>query len=198
MQVKLLRAIQEKAVRPVGAQKETPIDVRILSATHKNLSELIKQDAFRQDLYYRINVIKLDVPPLRERAEDIPALVEHILKGITGHSSDKAPKLSKSALTALQGYSFHGNVRELENILERAMALCEGNEIYKEDLQLPEASEDPPQTTTLPLEDHLDNEEKTILLDALEKTRYNKTAAAKLLGISYRSIRYKLQKLGID
>ena len=198
MQVKLLRAIQEKAVRPVGAQKEIPIDVRILSATHKNLSELVKQDAFRQDLYYRINVIKLDVPPLRERAEDIPALVEHILKGITGHSGDKAPKLSKSALTALKGYSFHGNVRELENILERAMALCEGNEIHKEDLQLPEASEENSETTTLPLEDHLDNEEKAILLDALEKTRYNKTAAAKLLGISYRSIRYKLQKLGLD
>ncbi|MCK4950971.1 MAG: sigma-54-dependent Fis family transcriptional regulator [Gammaproteobacteria bacterium] len=198
MQVKLLRAIQEKAVRPIGAHKETPIDVRILSATHKNLSEQVKQDAFRQDLYYRINVIKLHVPPLRERTEDIPVLAEHILKGITGNSGDNIPQLSKAALKSLQDYSFHGNVRELENILERAMALCEGKEIQKEDLQLPEDSEENTQTTKLPLEDHLDNEEKAILLDALEKTRYNKTAAAKLLGISYRSMRYKLKKLGLD
>lgn len=198
MQVKLLRAIQEKAVRPVGAQKEIPIDVRILSATHKDLSELVNQDAFRQDLYYRINVINLHVPPLRERTEDIPVLAEHILKEITENSGDSVPKIGKSALTALKEYPFHGNVRELENILERAMALCEGKEIHQEDLQLPDTSEENTQATKLPLEDHLDNEEKTILLEALEKTKHNKTAAAKLLGISYRSIRYKLQKLGID
>ena len=203
MQVKLLRAIQEKAVRPVGSQKEQPVDVRILSATHKDLARLVRENAFRQDLYYRINVIELKVPALRERLGDIPQLADHFLGQIASRWGMSAPHLSEAAMEALQRYRFPGNVRELENILERAMTLCEGMVIQVEDLQLPEEDEeetvpDESPTGEHSLEDYLEHREKEAILRALEQTRYNKTAAAKLLGISFRALRYRLKKLGID
>jgi two-component system response regulator PilR (NtrC family) len=198
MQVKLLRAIQEKAVRPVGEHKEIHIDVRILSATHKDLDKQVAEGHFRQDLYYRLHVIQLTVPPLRERTEDIEMLSHHILNKIAVAHSVKTPELGKDAISALQAYTFPGNVRELENILERATALCEGSQIQLEDLQLPEHYQKPELENASDLDDYIEDKEKQALLSALEKTRYNKTAAAKLLGISYRSIRYKLKKLGID
>ncbi|HEC29595.1 MAG TPA: sigma-54-dependent Fis family transcriptional regulator [Gammaproteobacteria bacterium] len=197
MQVKLLRAIQEKAVRPVGAEKEVPVDVRILSATHKDLDRQVNEGHFRQDLYYRIHVIQLDVPPLRARAEDIPLLADHILDKITQLQGAKPVKLTDDALGALQGYSFPGNVRELENILERAMTLCEDQTIHITDLHLPEITGDR-QKDNPQLEEYLDEQAKQAILKALERTRYNKTAAAKLLGISFRAFRYRLKKLGID
>ncbi len=199
MQVKLLRAIQEKAVRPVGSPREVPVDVRILSATHKELGELVAQGAFRQDLYYRINVIELRVPPLRERREDIPLLAEHILGRLAGPG--EAPRLGAEALARLQAHPFPGNVRELENVLERAVTLCEGEEIQPEDLQL-----DPPGPAPagaepelpLPLDPYLEAKEREVILKALERTGHNKTAAARLLGLSFRSLRYRLKKLGLD
>ncbi|KAB7623796.1 sigma-54-dependent transcriptional regulator [Alkalilimnicola sp. S0819] len=206
MQVKLLRAIQEKAVRPVGEQQEVSVDVRVLSATHKDLSELVDSGQFRQDLYYRINVIQLQVPPLRERREDIPMLVEHVL-GRLDEGGRHA--LSDAALAALRGHAFPGNVRELENILERALTLAEGVEIAEEDLLLPEttnaAMAEGDHTPPLPepddefqLEHYIEHMERELIVKALEKTRYNKTAAAGLLGISFRALRYRLKKLGID
>lgn len=197
MQVKLLRAIQEKAVRPIGAQKEVPVDVRILSATHKDLGALVRQGSFRQDLYYRINVIDLHVPALRERAEDIPLLAEHFLKRMAAQSGSVAAKLTPRTLDALSHYPFPGNVRELENILERALTLCEGRAIDAEDLRLPQHTEHK-EREKLPLEDELDGIEKARITKALEQTRYNKTAAAKLLGITFRALRYRLKKLGLD
>lgn len=207
MQVKLLRAIQEKAVRPVGAQKETPIDVRILCATHKNLAALVKEGAFREDLYYRLNVIELHAPSLRERREDIPLLAEHILNRLVTPGT-AIPALSKDAHQALSGYSFPGNVRELENILERAITLCEGNIIQAADLHLPRtrepeipaptASATPAADAPLSLEPYLDTIEKDTIMKALEQARYNKTAAAKLLGITFRALRYRLKKLGVE
>ena len=205
MQVKLLRAIQEKAVRPVGSQQEIPVDVRILSATHKNLSALVDEGSFRQDLFYRINVINLHVPSLRERQQDIPMLVEHVLGGLS--NGQAAPKLSQQALHALIQYPFPGNVRELENILERAMTLCEGEQITPDDLQLP--NHEPVQTLPgqaltpdpdedFDLEGYLEDIERSVMTKALEKTNNNKTAAAQLLGISFRAMRYKLKKLGIE
>jgi len=207
MQVKLLRAIQEKAVRPVGEQRETPVDVRILSATHKNLSNLVDAGGFRQDLYYRINVIELKVPSLRERREDIPELAEHVLHKL--HPSDDArPLLNRSAIEALQRYPFPGNVRELENILERALTLCDGREIQVKDLHLPEPDSTDPQSTGLDvpppppdgvqLEDYLEGIERAAILKALDQTGQNKTAAAKLLGITFRAMRYRLKKLGLE
>ncbi len=201
MQVKLLRAIQEKAVRPVGAQKEVPIDVRILSATHKDLAALAAQGSFRQDLYYRINVIELHVPALRERPEDIPVLADYILARLARQTDSAQPRLSPRALAALAQYAFPGNVRELENILERAITLCEGSEIDLTDLILPAA---PPAAAGAkwnahePLDDYLAKIEREAILDALARARQNKTAAAKLLGISFRALRYKLDKFGID
>jgi len=197
MQVKLLRAIQEKAVRPVGAQREVPIDVRILSATHKDLSRLVQDGGFRQDLYYRINVIELHVPALRKRGDDISLLAGHILERLADMHEQRPPLLSKPALSALQGYRFPGNVRELENILERAMTLCENAEIQAEDLHLPEV--DGEETDPgFDLEGQLDQTEREMIQKALEQTRYNKTAAAKVLGLSFRQLRYRLKKLGID
>lgn len=201
MQVKLLRAIQEKAVRPIGSQKEIPINVRILSATHKNLSELTEKGEFRQDLYYRINVIELEVPSLREHTEDIPILAKHLLQKIANEWQTDTPKLEIETLEALNEYSFPGNVRELENILERAMTLHENNVITLEDLQLPTnlnketviESDD-----KLTLDPTLLQKEKEVIQQALEKTKYNKTAAAKLLGISFRALRYRIKKLGMD
>jgi len=199
MQVKLLRAIQEKAVRPIGAQRETHVDVRILSATHKNLAQLVREGRFREDLYYRINVIDLQVPSLRERPEDIPELVEHVLERLGRQLGGSVPHLSDEALDRLLDYPFPGNVRELENILERAITLCEGDVITPAELGLPEplpAEED--EGNNANLDDYVNEREKEAILKALEQTRHNKTAAARLLGISFRALRYRLKKLGLD
>ncbi|WP_108470913.1 sigma-54-dependent transcriptional regulator [Rhodanobacter thiooxydans] len=214
MQVKLLRAIQEKAVRPIGGRDEIPVDVRILSATHKNLGQLVEQGQFRQDLFYRINVIELRVPPLRERRGDVPQLSTFILKALAGKSGESVGQLSPSARDALDAYEFPGNVRELENILERAMAMCDGSTIEAADLMLPQRSARSPQEATIPgqppapvaapasanggLDDYISNLERTAIVKALEESRYNKTAAARKLGITFRALRYKLKKLGID
>ena len=206
MQVKLLRSIQEKAVRPIGAEQEIPTDVRILSATHKDLAQLVEAGQFRQDLYYRLNVIQLQVPALRDRSEDIPRLTEHYLGKLARESEQPDLSLHESALQALCNYDFPGNVRELENILERATTLCEDNTITLADLQLPAVTAAPravPQTPkmttgTVPLDDYMENIEKDALLKALEQTRYNKTAAARLLGITFRALRYRLKKLGLE
>jgi len=207
MQVKLLRVIQEKAVRPVGEQKETPVDVRVLSATHKDLARLVESGDFRQDLYYRINVIELKVPSLRQRREDIPQLAQHVLEKLAREQNIATPQLGPVAVETLQRYSFPGNVRELENILERALTLSDGREIQPDDLALPEA--DTPstegETALLPeppegvqLEDYLENIERAAILKALEQTDNNKTAAAKVLGITFRAMRYRLKKLGLE
>jgi two-component system response regulator PilR (NtrC family) len=205
MQVKLLRAIQEKAVRPVGAAKEISIDVRIVSATHKDLESLVEEGKFRQDLFYRINVIEVPVPPLRERIEDIEQLTEQILTKFSTEPEVEKPRIASDALVALKQYSFPGNVRELENILERAMALCEDNTIKTDDLQLPRERRTEMTVETavavgdgISLEDRLTNIEKEAILQALEQTNHNKTAAAKLLGMSFRSLRYRLKKLDLD
>ncbi len=206
MQVKLLRAIQEKAVRPIGSQQEIPVNVRILSATHKNLAELTEKAEFRQDLYYRINVIELEVPSLRERPEDISLLASYFLEKIADEWQTETPRLDDDSLKALNEYSFPGNVRELENILERAMTLHEDKVITREDLQLPNASsknnisgkDDDISLDQNLLDPTLLQKEKEVIEQALEKTKYNKTAAAKLLGISFRALRYRIKKLGID
>jgi two-component system response regulator PilR (NtrC family) len=214
MQVKLLRVIQEKAVRPIGARQEVPVDVRILSATHKNLARLVEQGTFRQDLYYRINVIEVRVPPLRERRVDIPQLAARFLDRIAADFGVDRPTLSPRAFSALNEHDFPGNVRELENVLERAVALCERGVIELEDLRLmakgaaagappPAAavSATPPDPSTLTgssLVDYVENLEREAIVKALQETRYNKTAAAKKLGITFRALRYKLKKLGID
>jgi two-component system response regulator PilR (NtrC family) len=206
MQVKLLRAIQEKAVRPIGGEREIPTDVRILSATHKDLGQLVEAGQFRQDLYYRLNVIQLPVPALRDRSEDVPQLVEHYLGKLARENAQADLFLDESALQALCQYDFPGNVRELENILERATTLCDNNTITLADLQLPagttvtQAVRQPPvmASGSVPLDDYMENIEKDALLKALEQTRYNKTAAARLLGITFRALRYRLKKLGLE
>ncbi len=247
MQVKLLRAIQEKKVRPVGEQTEIDVDVRILSATHKNLEKLVESGEFRQDLYYRINVIRLDVPSLRERREDIPLLAEHFLSKLSQECGVDHAKFSPEALSALNDYHFPGNVRELENLIERAFTLCENNIIQKSDLNIDttaptphqsavtvappsEAIAPPPSTpqatsriaaefassntTTnlnmglirppaerpegLSLESYLEQIERYEIEKALISTKWNRTAAAKTLGISFRALRYRLKKLDLD
>jgi two-component system response regulator PilR (NtrC family) len=203
MQVKLLRAIQERAIKPIGAQKETPMDIRILSATHKNLTKEIENGNFRQDLYYRINVIELHVPPLRERLEDLRLLAAHILNKLSRQWGENTPELTRHAVDKLKGYGFPGNVRELENVLERAATLCEGKTIDAVDLVLPESTPRPTlpapeEPSTGKLENYLDNKEKEAILKALEQTRWNKTAAAKLLGLSFRQLRYRLKKLDVQ
>ncbi len=229
MQVKLLRVIQEKTVRPIGEQREQPIDVRVLSATHKHLAELVASGRFREDLFYRINVIEMRVPALREHAEDIPELAEAMLRRLGRRLGGATPALSTAALTTLAGYAFPGNVRELENILERALTLSTGSDINPEDLQLrapvaarsgqhsagsqasqqvsPDAPAlEPPTmggeasdaTTGAALGAQLEHIERDAILKALEQTRYNKTAAAKLLGMTFRALRYKVKKLGIE
>lgn len=203
MQVKLLRAIQEKSVRPVGSQSEIKVDVRILSATHKNLQDLVAQGKFRQDLYYRLNVIELHIPPLRERPEDIPLLAEALCRKLSDNMGMKPPHLTPDAVESLQHYPFAGNVRELENILERALTLCNGTEITAQDLQLqvsaPETDgEDTVMGGKESLDDYLERVERATIEKALTQTHQNKTAAAKLLGISFRALRYKLEKLGIE
>jgi two-component system, NtrC family, response regulator PilR len=215
MQVKLLRLIQEKTVRPVGEAQEQPTDIRILSATHRRLADLVAQGRFREDLYYRINVIELKVPSLRERSADIPQLAESILMRLARRQSVVAPRLSPGALAALGDYSFPGNVRELENILERALALNGGPVLEVADLQLRATAKavEPEQDSEADdfaehLEDvlaggtalgtQLDSVQRDAIIKALEKTRYNKTAAAKLLGMSFRALRYRIKKLGIE
>lgn len=198
MQVKLLRAIQEKRVRKVGSVSEDPVDVRIICATHRNLRDLVDKGAFRQDLYYRLNVIELRMPPLRERMEDIVPLVEAILRRVFGENT---PKLSSGALRALEFYSFPGNVRELENILERATALCSGETIEVEDLHLgPEdvPGGEAPGRGSETLDDYLNRLERQAILEALQKAEGNRTAAARLLGVTFRSMRYRLERLGIE
>lgn len=223
MQVKLLRAIQEKSVRPIGAAEEIATDVRILCATHKNLEIEVKEGRFRQDLFYRLNVIQLSVAPLRERREDIPLLTQHLLSKLAAEINLPAPKLSEAAKRRLDSYHFPGNVRELENILERAFTLCDNEVIDADDLQLRDGgavnftektystgkatgeSKNPgnvdyaARCAEYPsLDDYLQDVEKEILCNALEQARWNKTLAAKHLGISFRSLRYRLQKLGLD
>ena len=197
MQVKLLRAIQEKRVRKVGVATEEPVDVRIVCATHRNLRECVEKGSFRQDLYYRLNVIELHMPSLRERMEDIPALVVALLQKLSG---DAAPQFSPAAMLALAGYAFPGNVRELENILERATALYSGSAIEPEDLHLApdEMGGEIQGRGSETLDDYLNRLERQAILEALQKTEGNRTAAARLLGVTFRSLRYRLERLGID
>ncbi len=216
MQVKLLRALQEKAIRPIGSQQEQQVDVRILSATHKNLAQEVAAERFRQDLYYRLNVIELSVPALRERPEDIELLSNAILTRLCATATPVY--LHAQALQKLLSYSFPGNVRELENILERAYTLAEGDCIQLQDLHFPHAAlhqaTNPENSTTSTaqsatatsaalehvdnLEGHLEDIERKLITQALEETRWNRTAAAERLGLSFRSLRYRLKKLGID
>ncbi len=201
MQVKLLRAIQEKKVRKVGSTQEENADVRIISATHQNLAAGVEKGKFRQDLYYRLNVIELKMPSLRDMREDIPLITRAILARLAKQHGATASEFDEDALQALVQYDFPGNVRELENILERALALCTDAKIMREDLQLT-----PQQTVERagvpdgkwPLQDYLDRLEKEAILEALGKTRFNRTAAAKLLGITFRSLRYRMERLGIN
>jgi two-component system response regulator PilR (NtrC family) len=203
MQVKLLRAIQEKAVRPVGAQQEQVVNVRMLCATHKDLAVEVSAERFRQDLYYRLNVIELRVPPLRERREDLPQLAASILKRLAAGSGLPAARLSTAALEKLQSYRFPGNVRELENMLERAYTLCEEEQIQPHDLRLSDTpcSSEAGEANLAQidnLEDYLEDTERNLIVQALDETRWNRTAAAQRLGLSFRSLRYRLKKLGID
>lgn len=199
MQVKLLRAIQERAVKPVGATKEVPVDVRIISATHRDLAQIVKTGQFRQDLYYRINVIELNVPPLRSRREDIPLLANYFLTRISSQlGSEKPLSLSPEASEKLQAYTFPGNVRELENILERAAALSDGTTIAARDIKLPRTLEELPNPASNGLGSYLEDETKRAILEALEQTRWNRTAAARMLGITLRQLRYRLQKFDLE
>ncbi|MFH1605509.1 MAG: sigma-54 dependent transcriptional regulator [Pseudomonadota bacterium] len=199
MQVKLLRAIQEKRVRKVGATSEDPVDARIICATHQDLTALVEQGKFRQDLYFRLNVIELRMPSLKECREDIPLLAEAILARL-GESDGSTPRLSKQAQAQLAGHDFPGNVRELENILERAVALCGGEEIEPDDLRLtpPRQAEESAPGGKWPLQDYLDRIEREAILEALSQTRFNRTAAAKVLGITFRALRYRMERLGIN
>jgi two-component system, NtrC family, response regulator PilR len=198
MQVKLLRAIQEKRVRKIGATSEEAVDVRIISATHHDLAERVRQGEFRQDLYYRLSVIPIQMPALRESREDIPEIASRILERLRG---DSEVRFSEDALRALQGYSFPGNVRELENIIERALAMCFGGVIEEQDLLLVPVEHSHPDNATLsskyPLPKYLDQVERQALLEALEQTGFNRTAAAKLLGLTFRTMRYRMERLGI-
>jgi two-component system response regulator PilR (NtrC family) len=196
MQVKLLRVIQEKTVRPVGASGEEPANARILSATHKNLAQMVAGGEFREDLYYRINVIELHVPALRDRGDDVVVLAKHILAKL-----DSTATLDGSASGALAGYSFPGNVRELENMLERAVTLCSTGKITEADLHMRETSggiNEPLLFTNTDLSNQVEDVQRQAIVDALERTRYNKTAAARLLGLSFRQLRYRIKKLGIE
>lgn len=224
MQVKLLRAIQEKSIRPVGEQQEIKVDIRLLSATHKDLNKLVQEGLFREDLFYRINVIKLDVPPLRERKEDIPLLATHFLEKIAVQNNTTAATISAEALTDLTSYHYPGNVRELENTIERAFTLCDAHIITPSDLHFNstghtesskptfqllnnavstpshnEAAPDiKPRAENQSLEDYLEHIERKEIEQALLDTKWNRTAAAKRLGISFRALRYKLKKLELD
>ena len=209
MQVKLLRVIQEKSIRPVGETREIPVDVRVLSATHRKLDELVKAGKFREDLYYRINVIELRVPALRERLDDVPPLVDMLLDRVAGQIGVPRPHISDEAIDKLLSYSYPGNVRELENILERAVTLCSNDRIEPEDIQLKQGQllADLPETagrgvSAEPgadgLEGQLESIQREAIVRALEQTRYNKTKAAELLGMTFRQLRYRVKKLGIE
>lgn len=202
MQVKLLRAIQERKVRMVGDTQEENIDVRIISATHRNLGVMMEHGLFRQDLYYRLNVIELKMPSLKERSDDIPLLAQALLEKQCRLANMAIPKIESDAMQMLQRHSFPGNVRELENILERAIALCDGKSITADDLLLEQEHIVPPtmvpiDESGIPLPEYLESIEKTAILKALEKTKHNKTEAARLLGVSFRTLRYRLSKLGL-
>ena len=213
MQVKLLRVIQERTLRPVGGTSEISVDVRWLSATHRDLEQAVAKSQFREDLYYRINVIEIRVPPLRERLEDLPELVDHVLARLAGEQGRPVPSLSREAQNRLASYPFPGNVRELENILERALAFSEGSTVTAEELQLrttvgslpiatpgaglPPGSM-PTATSTGTMTDQLADLERTAILRALEKSRWNRTAAAQLLGLTFRQLRYRIAKLGLQ
>ena len=218
-QVKLLRVIQERTVRPVGDTREIPVDVRFLSATHQDLGKLVADGRFREDLYYRINVIELRVPPLRERGDDVIELADYLLGRLAERDGVPKPELGREARRLLQQHRFPGNVRELENTLERALALCEGGRIEAGDIQLrapaangypeTEAETIPAPGRAVPAESYINPEdssldlkiediERAAIVQALEQTRYNKTKAAKLLGISFRALRYRIKKLGIE
>jgi two-component system response regulator PilR (NtrC family) len=219
-QVKLLRVIQERTVRPVGDTREIPVDVRFLSATHQDLGKLVADGRFREDLYYRINVIELRVPPLRERGDDVLELADYLLARLAERNDLRKPALSDDARRMLQQHKFPGNVRELENTLERALALCEGGRIEAGDIELraptagannshadapapvPPAPRPAAESYVNPDDSSLDHRiediERAAILQALEQTRYNKTKAAKLLGISFRALRYRIKKLGIE
>lgn len=215
MQVKLLRAIQEKAVKSVGGVEEVSIDTRILSATHKNLEDEVAKGNFRQDLYYRLNVIKLTVPSLQERGDDILLLAEHFLVLIAERWQLPKAELSQDSINVLSQYPFPGNVRELENILERACTLADGEFIEPADLQLPNISPviktssfnsmeiasqspAPSRETGAQALSGLPQDEKEIILEALNHTRWNRTAAAKELGMTFRQLRYRIKKYGLD
>lgn len=197
MQVKLLRVIQEKRVRKVGSPNEEPVDVRIISATHQRLKALVDAGRFRQDLFYRLNVIEVNMPALRDCREDIGLFATTILEKLALASGLEMPKLSAAALRALTEYPFPGNVRELENILERAIALLQGDVIDSADLHLSPVMAE---TAGAPasLQDYLDGVESKAIMEALQKTRFNRTAAAKLLGVTFRSLRYRMQRLNLN
>lgn len=208
MQVKLLRVIQEKQVRRIGESQEKSIDVRIISATHKKLDHCVETGQFRQDLYYRLNVIELNMPALREMHEDIPVIAEAILAKLCREAARSMCHLKKDALTMLMNYDYPGNVRELENILERTLALCSEEQIGEDELQLPDKTKTTLRDTDslppidadqgLPLQDFLDRLEKDSIIKALNQSRYNRTKAAKTLGISVRSLRYRMERLGLN
>jgi two-component system response regulator PilR (NtrC family) len=203
MQVKLLRVIQERAVRPVGETREIPIDVRFLSASHRDLAELVAKGEFREDLFYRINVIDLMVPPLRERESDTLQLAEHLLLEMGSRMGLEKLEFSPAARKKLAAHDFPGNVRELENILERAVTLCEKSRIEEDDIEIRIDQTAAMRLPALdangaPLESQLEDIERDAIVQALEQTRYNKTAAAKLLGISFRALRYRIKKLGLE
>jgi two-component system response regulator PilR (NtrC family) len=200
MQVKLLRAIQEKTVRPIGEEREQPVDVRILSATHRDLAELVAAGRFREDLYYRINVIELRVPPLRERGDDVLMLADHILARLAEEMGVPTPELAESARSALLGYHFPGNVRELENVLERALTLSSGGTIEAAEIELRPQPGDPARAGERrdDLGGHLEEVERSAIREALERTRYNKTEAARLLGLTFSQLRHRIRKLGLE
>ena len=220
-QVKLLRVLQEKAVRPVGSETEVSVDVRLISATHKRLNQEVAAGRFRDDLFYRINVIDIEVPALRERKEDIPDLALHLLKKVAEDNGDEVKTLSPEAMEQLCHANYPGNVRQLENTLARAAAMSETAVIGIEDLEeltpashpvvaspavssnTDEATNSLDAATSLSavagdLEGHMDSIEREILQNAMTEYRWNKTAAAKALGVSFRSLRYRLKKLGLD
>jgi two-component system response regulator PilR (NtrC family) len=212
MQVKLLRVVQEKTVRPVGESREETVDVRILSATHKNLADLVADGRFREDLFYRINVIELRVPSLRERTGDIPELADTILGRMGRRMGIDTPQIGEEAFQMLQSYPFPGNVRELENVLERALTLCTTGIVTTEHIKLRAAARPISELSSQSLSvsasatpggspalgAQLEDIERDAIVKALEKTRYNKTAAAKVLGMSFRALRYRIKKLGIE
>ncbi|MCO7225309.1 sigma-54 dependent transcriptional regulator [Pleionea sp. CnH1-48] len=211
MQVKLLRAIQERAIRSIGSDQEVNVDIRIISASHKDLKALVKDGHFRQDLFYRVNVIEVDVPALRERRDDIPELTNYFLERLAERNNTTKPSITEAALAKLKSYSFPGNIRELENMLERAVTLSVDASIDVADIKIDQSeSYHIPQETTVedipslprrgnkPLEEFLEEVEKNTIMEALAETKGNKTAAAHLLGISFRAMRYRLKKLGLE